>query len=50
MKYCKKCVYPDTKPGLGFDENGVCDACNYIKLKDEINWEERRKELKQILE
>ena len=50
MKYCKTCLYPDTKPGLSFDENGVCDACNYIKLKEEINWEERRKELKQILE
>jgi hypothetical protein len=23
MKYCKICVYPDTKPELEFDENGV---------------------------
>ena len=28
MKYCKKCLYPDTKPQLIFDENGVCSACN----------------------
>ncbi|EOA4000600.1 hypothetical protein ACH2GF_001978, partial [Campylobacter coli] len=27
MKFCKKCVMPDTKPDLHFDEEGVCDAC-----------------------
>ena len=49
MKYCSKCLYPDTKPGLGF-ENGVCDACRYIKVKEEIDWVKRRKELGQVLE
>ena len=44
MKYCSKCLYPDTKPGLGF-ENGVCDACRYIKVKEEMDWGKRRKEV-----
>lgn len=50
MKYCKKCLYPDTKPQLSFDENGVCDACNASEKKDSIDWDMRKKELQQILE
>lgn len=50
MKYCKICLYPDTKPGLGFDENGVCDACKYVGLKESIDWKKRYEELKDLLE
>lgn len=50
MRYCKKCVMPDTKPDLSLDENGVCDACRAAELKNkEIDWEARKKELEQIL-
>ena len=37
MKYCKKCLYPDTKPQLVFNENGVCSACSNSDLKEKIN-------------
>lgn len=48
MKYCKKCVMPDTRPGITFDENGVCSACqSYAKRKD-VNWDERFEELKKL--
>ena len=31
------------KTTLGFDEEGVCDACKYAEEKDnKINWEERK--------
>ena len=50
MKYCKKCLFPDTKPELEFDEKGVCSACKNAELKDRINWKSRRIELKQIFE
>ena len=50
MKYCKKCLYPDTKPQLIFDENGVCSACVNADLKEEIDWNEKRRELSRILE
>ena len=50
MKYCKKCLYPDTKPQLIFDKNGICSACNNSNLKDNINWVEKENELKKILE
>ena len=50
MKYCKKCLYPDTKPLLIFDENGICDACKAPEKKDKIDWDSRRKDLATILE
>ena len=35
MKYCKKCLYPDTKPQLTFNSDGVCSACE-IQLKKKV--------------
>ena len=49
MKYCKKCFYPDTKPQLNFDENGVCDACKWSEAKNSIDWNKRKIELENIL-
>ena len=50
MKFCNICLYPDTKPGLEFNEGGVCSACTNYEWKQTVNWNERRNELKQILE
>lgn len=50
MRYCKKCLYPDTKPDLIFDEEGVCSACRSFEKRKEIDWARRWEELKQILE
>ncbi|MCK4822947.1 N-acetyl sugar amidotransferase [bacterium] len=50
MKYCTKCVMPDTRPSLSLDENGVCDACRTAEAKKKIDWKARRKELEQILD
>ena len=49
-RFCKKCLYPDTKPQLHFDENGVCDACIAAGKKEQIDWDERKEELKQLVE
>lgn len=45
MKYCKKCVMPDTRPGILFDTEGVCQACRAEERKNKTNWDERFKEL-----
>lgn len=50
MKYCKKCLQPDTRPGIYFSEEGVCGACLYEESKATIDWEKRLKELKDIAE
>lgn len=50
MKYCKKCLQPDTRPGIKFNEEGICYACLYEEEKKKIDWEQREKELKEIAE
>ena len=48
MKYCKKCIQPDTRPGIVFNEEGVCYACRYAESIESIDWGERQKKLKEI--
>ena len=48
MKYCKKCVMPDTRPGLYLDKEGVCQACRHAERKKKIDWNARMEELKKL--
>ena len=50
MKYCKKCVQPDTRPGLVFDGEGVCMACSFSEQLETIDWDERQRQLREIAE
>jgi len=49
MKYCKTCLQTDTRPGIKFDEFGICPACNYHKSLQQVDWDERRSELDNIV-
>ena len=49
--YCTRCINSNQRPGLTFDEQGVCDACQYSDLKEKvIDWNEREKELVNLLD
>lgn len=48
MRYCNRCVLPDTKPGLLLNEEGVCSACLSIQKKHDIDWEDRAAQLKKF--
>lgn len=48
MKYCKKCVIPDTRPGIKFNNEGLCSACQSYDKRKEVDWEKRFEELKEI--
>jgi N-acetyl sugar amidotransferase len=50
MRYCTKCVMPDTKPDLSFDAEGVCNACRNFENRTVIDWAARKKELKALLD
>ena len=50
MKYCTKCVQPDTRPGLVFDEDQVCWACRAKEQLSRVDWHQREKELREIAE
>jgi len=49
MRYCVKCLQTDTRPGIRFDQHGVCPACNYHASLASTNWEERRRELVEVV-
>ncbi len=49
MKYCKTCFYPNTKPDLEFDNDGVCTACISFKKRDAIDWKNREKKFLEIV-
>jgi N-acetyl sugar amidotransferase len=50
LQYCIRCCLPETVEGLKFDEMGICQACQAAEQKIHINWVEREKELREILE
>lgn len=49
MRYCKRCVLPDTKPDLFFDDEGICNACRNFETRQNIDYDKRKEELLQIL-
>lgn len=64
VKYCKKCVISNQRPNsaveythtrdtqkktIHFDDNGVCDACNFAEKKNNtIDWKSRDKQLREL--
>jgi N-acetyl sugar amidotransferase len=50
LRYCKRCVMPDSKPDLQFDDQGICSACRNFEQREIIDWAERRKEIDRILD
>jgi N-acetyl sugar amidotransferase len=50
MKRCTRCVMPETWPGITFDKEGVCSLCRQAEKKVEIDWAERQRWLREILQ
>lgn len=50
IRYCTRCVMPETRPNLFLDEKGVCNACRSFEARKAINWDIRKEELLGILE
>ena len=47
MRICKRCIQPDSRPGIYFNEDGVCGACLWEDEKKSIDWNSREKELQE---
>ena len=50
LKICSKCIQPNTRPGIFFNKESICGACLWEEEKNKINWNERIKELRNIVE
>ena len=64
--FCKQCVISNQRPSstvefkhkhdekketIGFDDDGVCDACRYHEVKErQINWEKREQSLIELMD
>lgn len=48
--WCKHCLNMSTRPRIGFDERGWCNACQWMEEKKTMNWAPRQRELKELLE
>ncbi|KQT37219.1 MULTISPECIES: N-acetyl sugar amidotransferase [unclassified Methylophilus] len=65
VRFCKKCVISNQRPSstvefkhernekkstIGFNEDGICDACLYNEVKNEnIDWQKREDQLVELL-
>jgi N-acetyl sugar amidotransferase len=50
IHYCTRCCMPASNEGVSFDELGICSACNSAEHKIHINWSDREKKLKALLD
>lgn len=51
MRYCARCLMPETSESLGFDDQNICSVCRQIEFKsEEINWDARLVELDSEIE
>ena len=48
MKYCTRCLQPDTRPNTQFRDNGLCPACHVDQL-DDVDWQERFEILEDLI-
>ncbi len=49
IRLCSRCVMPDTKPDLLFDSEGVCSACRAYENRAVVDYDQRMRELHEIL-
>ncbi len=51
MRYCTRCVYPAlAATPLTFDEKGVCSGCRVAAQKKDIDWDERWRLLRELVD
>lgn len=49
MKFCKTCLQIDTRPGIIFNDEGICPACVYFNSLQKTDWNKRKEELNKII-
>lgn len=46
IQYCKKCVMPSTRPGITFNSDGICSACQSYDNRKNVDYSKRWEEFK----
>lgn len=50
MFYCKKCLYPNSKPDLWFTEDGICGACYLYENRGEYDWVAAKEQFHKLMQ
>lgn len=50
IAYCKRCLTPNSRPRITFNEEGVCNACINAEEKKRIDWGQRKREFLNLIE
>ena len=50
MKYCSRCILPDTRPNLVIGPDGVCNACHTHAARPQIDSASRRADFARLVE
>jgi len=50
IRYCTRCVMPETKPDLYINQEGACNACINYEQRVTVDWDSRKQELFQIFD
>lgn len=50
FKRCVQCVMPNTRPGISFNEFGVCSACQNYENRKNVDWDKREWEFAELCE
>ena len=50
IDFCKKCIMPNSRPRIVFDESGICNACLHSLKKNKINWQKRKEEFSILID
>jgi N-acetyl sugar amidotransferase len=48
IRFCCRCLYPETKPDLFIDERGVCSACIAFEKRKVVDWDERKRQFVEL--
>ncbi len=46
---CRRCLYPNTKPDLWFNADGVCSACLAYDARQAIDWQVKRRQFLELV-
>jgi N-acetyl sugar amidotransferase len=49
IRYCQRCILPDTRPGLVIAEDGICGACRSHSTKTDVDWSVREQMFRDVV-
>ena len=50
MKYCIKCVLPETRPNLMISSDGICNGCISSTSKTSVDWDASEMAFRRVVE